>query len=72
MMYKPLPTDRTLLIADYVALLPLRQAGLHLHHLHIVSVEGGGVAKVENIPANECDQHYIENNLTVRYLHWRF
>ena len=47
-----LPADRALLVAHYVTLLPLGQAGLHLHHLHIVRVQGGGggVPKVENVP----------------------
>ena len=29
---KPLPADRALLVAHNVALLPLSQAGLHIHH----------------------------------------
>jgi hypothetical protein len=73
-MDKPLPAHRSLLIADYVALLPLGKTRFDLHHLHIVSVVGGGgggVAKVENVPS-------IGRNLIyyvfyhVKYLHWRF
>ena len=57
-------------INNNVALLTLCNAGLHLHHLHIVLVQGGGggVSKVENIPLSSLN--YIDYPYgTTIYLH---
>ena len=45
-----LPADCGPIIGADIALLPLPQAGLHLHHLHIVPVQAGVTPKVENVP----------------------
>ena len=69
MVDKPLPADRAVLVAHNVALLTLGQAGLYLHHLHIVRVRGGGggVPKVENVPGSKTEylHKHPENTSTV-------